>query len=519
MNRLFLVFALLLFNIVCKAQFRDGLDLTFGRDGFVTRSLPPTTSSDDRIFDAILQSDGKIVAIAGRSVVRFLPNGNFDSSFGTYGVCVDTFFNPDKSVDIDFASVKLGIQKGNSIIFSGISNISKDPLAKIPRVFVTRIDSNGRIDRSFGVNGSFTDSSLIGLEVADLKVLNDDKIVLSADSGYYAGLIQIKKDGFFDSTFGQNGKVLDYSSLATGPQIAIDKDGKILQVRNRFKVARFLPNGILDSSFNKTGKTEIYPLSLSSTYLPTSIGIAIATDDKIWVAGNTFSSHPIEPFTLARLNYDGSVDSSFNAVGYVQHDWDTSKLNLMSDIIIDHNGKVILAGTVINKISKNDNFGLMRILSDGSLDPDFGKGGKLLTQLYGYSVRPDRLYCILEQADHKILAFGTTSDTIITTYATIARYNANGENSIKQIQNEKRVLFKLYPNPSNGIIVIHNQNSFGAAVLRIKIYDLLGRVVCQEQLNFSDNKASLNLNISKGSYIIEMRDDAANVQREILIVE
>lgn len=505
--------------MVGKAQFRDGLDLTFGKDGFVTKSVPPSTSSDDRIFDAILQPDGKIVAIAGRSVVRFLANGNFDSSFGTYGVCVDTFFNPDKSIDLYYLASKLGLQHDNSIIVTGISNLSKDPIARIPRVFLTRIDSNGRIDRTFGVNGTFTDSSLIGIEVADLKITNDDKIVLSGDSAYYACLIQIKKDGFFDSSFGQNGKVLDYSSMATGARIAIDKDGKILQVRNRYKVARYLPNGVLDSTFNKIGKTEIYSLPISSTFFPTSIDIAIAADEKIWVAGNTFSSHSIEPFTLARLKNDGTVDSSFNAVGYVQYAWDTSKLNYMSDMIIDHSGKIILAGTVINKISKKDNFGLMRILPDGGLDPDFGKGGKLMTQLYGYSVRPDRLYCILEQADHKILAFGTTSDTITTTYATIARYNGNGENSIKQIQKEKGQQFTIYPNPSQGNIRITSLLSYRGGSVDVNIYDLIGRVVNQQNLFFNNNVANLTFNLPSAIYILEMRDKAGNVQRENLIVE
>jgi uncharacterized delta-60 repeat protein len=516
-RRLFLAFAVLLFNMVCKAQFRDGLDLTFGKDGFVAKSLPPSPSSDDRIFDAILQADGKIVAIASNRVVRFLANGNFDSSFGTFGVCVDTFFNPDKSIDLYYSANKLGFQHDNSIMLTGISNLSKDPMVRIPRVFVTRIDSNGRIDRTFGVNGTFTDSSLIRINVSDLKILKDDKIVLSADSSYSACLIQIKKDGFFDSSFGVNGKVLDYSSLGTGPRIAIDKDGKILQVRNKFKVARYLPNGVLDSTFNNTGKTLINPISFSAGYSNTSSNIKIAIDGKIWIAGNTSSYDIIEPFTLGRFTSDGILDSTFNAVGYAQYPWDTSRLNLFSDMLIDHSGKVILAGTVINKISKKDNFGLMRILPDGSLDPDFGKGGKLMTQLYGYSVRQDRLYCILEQADHKILAFGTTSDTIITTYATIARYNGNGKNSIRKQLKSRENLFVIYPNPSNGKMLINTPKSEG--VINVTIFDLLGRVMQKQKLSIHKNEATLTLNLPFAIYILELKDDSGNIQRERIVVE
>jgi hypothetical protein len=77
--------------------------------------------------------------------------------------------------------------------------------------------------------------------------------------------------------------------------------------------------------------------------------------------------------------------------------------------------------------------------------------------------------------------------------------------------------FSIYPNPSNGNFTI---TCFGIpkASITAKVYDLLGRVVHQEQLNFSNKEATLKLNIPSGSYILELKDEAGNVQRERIVI-
>jgi hypothetical protein len=77
--------------------------------------------------------------------------------------------------------------------------------------------------------------------------------------------------------------------------------------------------------------------------------------------------------------------------------------------------------------------------------------------------------------------------------------------------------FSIYPNPSNGNFTITCSAIPNASVLA-KVYDLLGRVVHQEQLNFSNKEATLKLNIPTGSYILELKDEAGNVQRERIVI-
>jgi hypothetical protein len=77
--------------------------------------------------------------------------------------------------------------------------------------------------------------------------------------------------------------------------------------------------------------------------------------------------------------------------------------------------------------------------------------------------------------------------------------------------------FSIYPNPSNGNFSI-TCFAIPKESITAKVYDLLGRVVHQEPLNFSIKEATLKLNIPSGSYILELKDETGNVQRERIVI-
>lgn len=79
--------------------------------------------------------------------------------------------------------------------------------------------------------------------------------------------------------------------------------------------------------------------------------------------------------------------------------------------------------------------------------------------------------------------------------------------------------FRVHPNPSNGKFVISCHPSVGRAGGGLKLFDILGRLVQQEALHFTNKDANLNLNIPSGTYILELKDEEGNVQRERLIIE
>ncbi len=87
---------------------------------------------------------------------------------------------------------------------------------------------------------------------------------------------------------------------------------------------------------------------------------------------------------------------------------------------------------------------------------------------------------------------------------------------MQQFEAEKS--FTIYPNPSSGNVSI-SCFVIPKESITAKVYDLLGRIVQQELLNFSNKEAVLKLNIPTGSYILEVKDEDGNVQRERIGIE
>lgn len=79
-------------------------------------------------------------------------------------------------------------------------------------------------------------------------------------------------------------------------------------------------------------------------------------------------------------------------------------------------------------------------------------------------------------------------------------------------------LFWVYPNPSNGAFYV-NCSVNPQKSIQVKGYDLLGQNVYQQKIDFVQQNALMNLNVSNGTYILELQDNAGNVQRERIVIQ
>jgi hypothetical protein len=77
--------------------------------------------------------------------------------------------------------------------------------------------------------------------------------------------------------------------------------------------------------------------------------------------------------------------------------------------------------------------------------------------------------------------------------------------------------FSVFPNPSNGNITITTAGFKELA--QAKIYDLLGRIVKQQNMHFYNSTATLNVDLTSGVYIFELLDDEGNSNRQRIIIE
>jgi hypothetical protein len=81
--------------------------------------------------------------------------------------------------------------------------------------------------------------------------------------------------------------------------------------------------------------------------------------------------------------------------------------------------------------------------------------------------------------------------------------------------------FSISPNPSNGNFVISDASLQGkqSESLSVKVYDLLGRVVHEQSLILNKAQTPLELNLAKGTYIVELRTEDAVQRKRIVISE
>ncbi|MCI5221264.1 MAG: hypothetical protein D3924_00925 [Candidatus Electrothrix sp. AR4] len=154
------------------------------------------------------------------------------------------------------------------------------------------------------------------------------------------------------------------------------------------------------------------------TYGDLANAVVIQPDEKILVAGST-SNTANQDFMLFRLLTDGSMDPEFNIDGTV-----STQVGAFDDEILalalQQDGKIIAAGYSSN--AGNHDFAMVRYNSNGSLDRNFGFEGMVVTAV-GES--DDDITDVAIQDDGKIVLIGTAlgkNGRVVV----LARYLPNG---------------------------------------------------------------------------------------------
>ncbi len=248
----------------------------------------------------------------------------------------------------------------------------------------------GDLDPTFGQGGIMV-TSFTELPTWDyprsIQVQPDGKIVVCGEIRASVGdpfdgnvatmsffIARYNPNGGLDTSFGTNGKVIapiNSGDEFVGNEIALQPDGKILAVGVSgtgydIAVNRYNSDGTLDPSFGTGGRIVTNVGTINSQ----AIGVSIQQDGKILVVGSAAS----DPFNgglgLVRYNPNGSLDNGFGEGGKVITDFVDGASPL--SIMYRPDGKIVVAG------HGTGNFALARYNRDGSLDTDFGSNGKIV---------------------------------------------------------------------------------------------------------------------------------------------
>jgi uncharacterized delta-60 repeat protein len=178
-----------------------------------------------------------------------------------------------------------------------------------------------------------------------------------------------------------------------------------------FAVARINANGTPDATFGTNGLVA----APQDGNTDTGYGVALQADGKIIVVGS-FAEIDLGQTTfvfsiVARLNTDGTVDTTFGNQGFIIADFHSDNPGATAGearaVVVQPNGDIVVGGgEVINASSTQIEFA--RYLPDGTLDPSFAQGGKLL--LPELNKQKEEVFGEALQPDGSILAVGTSVD-------------------------------------------------------------------------------------------------------------
>ena len=224
-----------------------------------------------------------------------------------------------------------------------------------------------------------------------------------------------------DLEFNGGSALADFSSAEDfGYSTHVMDDGRILvagfasggTTGRDMAVVRFSKNGQLDTSFGSGGMVRV---DLGSGQ-DQAYSVAVDGGGRVVLAGATRTLNGGFDFAVARLNADGSLDGNFGSGGKVVVDFSRGFDQAYSVAV--HGTGLVVAG------SANFQFGLLRLNGDGSLDTTFGVNGRRQTYLAGYG---SEAYALDVQGDGRILAAGYAyfDDTSESNVA-LVRYNPDG---------------------------------------------------------------------------------------------
>jgi uncharacterized delta-60 repeat protein len=380
------------------------LDPTFGVGGKV---ISETVGYP--VADIAVQPDGKYIVVGSLNgdfaVTRFNANGTPDRTFGGNGF-VRTNFGGKGG---DFANA-VAVQPDGKIVVVGRRGES---LRDGSHFAIARYNPNGTPDSTFDGDGKLT-VDFGGGSSANAVTFSGREILVagSADTGIVNinddfAVVKLRHNGSLDSNFGKgrllggrSGKMtIDFGSDTQSEgatAIAVDTDGKVvlgglggngLVARSqKFAVARLNHDGTIDSSFGDgiSGKGKFNNLLHFSEFRD----LHVAADRSITAVGGVNGN-----FLTVRLTSLGRLDKSFGGTGHIITDMggnDDAK-----HIRVNREG-IIIAGVSSGK------FAMLRYRLNGQLDTRFGKAGKVVTAVGAN----DAILTSVQAPDGKLLAYG-----------------------------------------------------------------------------------------------------------------
>ena len=396
---------------------------------------------------SVLQPDQKLILVENYFLnINYskITRINLDNS-------LDTSFNA--STELNGLVKDIALQPDGKIILVG----SFTTFNNTPSKYIVRLNADGTKDTSFNIGTSFNASVNSNYKFASsVQIRPDGKILVGGDLISYNGvyknsLFLLNSDGTLDNTF-----TLD----ATLGEFAISKikllpNGKIIIVRHFSSgIKRLNSDGTVDTSFLSTvflnppsggGETRVNDLIMQP-------------DGKMIVIGKFNKIMQFNYRDIARLNVDGTIDTTFDSKGFnitipLSSTTELSRKGVTAGLL-QPDGKIIISGSFKTYYNNPKNY-ILRLDSNGLLDTTFSGGLDNATTETDY-LHQKFINGMFYTAQNDIIGVGNFSTYNHIATDNMVRFNADGV---------KNPTFNNICRGFNGPVEVIAQNSSGQIIV------------------------------------------------------
>lgn len=291
-----------------EAAFQGELDTSFGQRG---STLFWQRSGEHEFKGVALGKDGAIYALGtapfdsrrDMALVRFDSNGRIDDTFGKSGVA--------RASQQGASGSALALDaRGRAWCCGYIYGRGGGEF------LISRVTPTGVLDTKFGNGGIVIHDSGRDDRAQAIHLLPSGRALVS---GYHSRgknqVLCLEESGAPCANYGEHGVAVVEpagSSVAFATRSALHGNGIVLggylPDDHRMFVTRVTANGEVDPSFGRAGTTMVQGASVGAAW-----ALAVDARERILIAGQSRSG----PVVIARLDADGSLDTSFGNHGLV----------------------------------------------------------------------------------------------------------------------------------------------------------------------------------------------------------
>lgn len=380
------------------------LTVNYPRSGDVDYSFQWGGSINGTVYSIAEQPNGKVL-IGGEFTMVNGGNRGHVARLNADGTTDRTFMEGVSGADWEVTAS--GVQSDGRILIGGHFLRVND----LPRNRLARLNADGSADPNF-LNNLANETTGIWGDVFALAVQSDDKIIVG---GFFPkvnavgrnSIARLNPDGSLDTGFSSPTGGADNVVYA----VAMGNDGKVViggmftrvDGIGRKSIARLNADGNLDTSF----------MDQLSGVNGTVRAVAVQSDGKVLIAGDFSTVNGVGRTRLARLNDDGTLDASFlDGMAGVQG---TAPV-MVYCMVVEAGGRILIGGDFgsVNGISRKR---VARLNTDGSLDTEY---------LSGSPGANGQVRAIVSRADGSAIIAGAFTRMNLAVRSRVARLTPDG---------------------------------------------------------------------------------------------